>query len=46
MFAICLAARQRDDESATWLTVCKLQDAVSTYQVAPPSASSKPSSPA
>lgn len=36
MFAICLAARQREDEPATWLTISKLQEVVSTYQVGSP----------
>ncbi|MBX3579138.1 MAG: hypothetical protein KF723_18215 [Rhizobiaceae bacterium] len=36
MFAVCLAAGQREDEPETWLTLAKLQDVVSTLQVGSP----------
>lgn len=36
MFAVCLASQQRDDDPATWLTMSKLQDVVTAYQVGSP----------
>ncbi len=36
MFAICLAARQREEAPETWLTLAKLQEVVSAYQVGSP----------
>lgn len=36
MFAICLAARQREEEPETWLTLTKLQEVVTAYQVGSP----------
>lgn len=35
-FVVCLAASQRDDDPATWLTLGKLQDVVAAYQVGSP----------
>ncbi len=35
-FILCLAAAQREDDPETWLTLGKLQDVVSTYQVGSP----------
>lgn len=36
MFAICLAARQREEVPETWLTLAKLQEVVSAFQVGSP----------
>lgn len=36
MFAICLAAEQRDDDPDTWLTLGRLQDIVVAHQVGSP----------
>lgn len=36
MFAICLAAEQRDDDPETWLTLGRLQDVVVAHQVGSP----------
>lgn len=36
MFAICIAAKQRDDDPSTWLTLGRLQDLVGSFQIASP----------
>lgn len=36
LFTVCLHARQRDDDPATWLTLGRLQDEVATLQLASP----------
>lgn len=36
MFAICLAAQQRDDDPSSWLTLGRLQDVVGQFQIASP----------
>ncbi|HMN51108.1 MAG TPA: hypothetical protein PKB01_03490 [Xanthobacteraceae bacterium] len=36
MFAICLAAQQRDEDPASWLTLGRLQDVVGQFQIASP----------
>lgn len=36
MFAICLAAQQRDEDPSTWLTLGRLQELVGRFQIASP----------
>ena len=36
MFAICLAALQRDEDPASWLTLGRLQDVVGQFKIASP----------
>lgn len=36
MFAICIAAKQRDEDPSTWLTLGHLQDVICQFQIASP----------